>query len=254
MFLKSMFIACSLGLASAAMADTITMRADVWCPFNCDPKDPNPGFMIEVAKAALEGAGHKIDYQTLNWARAISETRLGNFDAIVGASKTDAPDFTFPEVALGRTKNCFFAKKDATWEYKGLASLANATVGVIKDYSYAKAFDDYVKANAKDSKKVDVVSGDNPLELNLKKLQMGRITTFVEDDSVMKSYQFKKKSDDVKNVGCIEDADTSLYIAFGPKSAKGKEFAKLLSDKIAQMRKDGTLKTILEKYGISDWQ
>ena len=36
--------------------------------------------------------------------------------------------------------------------------------------------------------------------------------------------------------------------------AKAKEFAKLVSDKTEAMRKDGSLKKLLEKYGLEDWK
>ena len=41
---------------TAATAETVTLRADVWCPFNCEPDAASPGYMIEIAKAALEPA------------------------------------------------------------------------------------------------------------------------------------------------------------------------------------------------------
>jgi len=245
-----------VGLLSApAFADTITLKADVWCPYNCDPAEAQPGFMIEVAKAALEGAGNKVEYSTMNWARAIAETRQGSFTGIVGAAKTDAPDFVFPTTALGSSNNCFWTKPDSAWKYESLDKMQPGAIGVIKDYSYGEAFDKYVKENAKDPKKVDVVSGDNPLELNLKKLQAGRIAAFVEDVSVVKHFMFKNKNDNlVKQAGCINDADTGLYVAFGPKNPKANEYAKLVGDKMDAMRKDGSLKTLLAKYGLEDWK
>lgn len=254
--MKSVALSIALSLASgAALADTVTLRADVWCPFNCEPADAQPGYMIEIAKLALEGAGHKVEYATLNWARAIAETRQGAFVGIVGAAKTDAPDFVFPDTAVGSSNNCFFTKPDSKWEYKGIATIPEGAVGVIKDYSYSDEFDEYVKANAKDPKKIDVVSGDNPLELNLKKLQAGRIAAFLEDVSVVKSFLFKKKEEKLlKQAGCINDADTGLYVAFAPKHPKAKEFAKLVSDKVDSMRKDGSLKALLQKYGLEDWK
>jgi polar amino acid transport system substrate-binding protein len=243
-------------VASAASAETITIRADVWCPFNCDPASPDPGFMVEVAKAALEPAGHKVEYAALNWARAITDTRAGTYSAIVGAAHTDAPDFVFPATAIGSIHNCFFVKPDSTFVYKGLESLGSIAVGVAKDYSYDADFDAYIAANAKDPKKVDVVSGDKPLELNLKKVAAGRIGAFVEDESVLKSYLFRNKmpADTVKNAGCIVGKDNDLFVAFGPKLPKAAEYAKLVGDKMDAMRKDGSLATLLKKYGIEDWK
>lgn len=238
--------------ASVALADTITLRADVWCPYNCEPASANPGYMIEIAKAALEPAGHKVDYANLNWARAIVESRNGAFTGIVGAAKNDAPDFVFPDNSMGHASNCFFAKPDSAWKYESLDSIKGVTIGVIKDYSYEDSFDEYVKANAKDSKKIDFVSGDTPLDLNLKKVAAGRITAFIEDAAVLDNHLAEKKMTGVvKNVGCIKESD--VFVAFSPKNPKSKEYAKLLSDKVAAMRKDGSLSTMLKKYGLVDW-
>lgn len=238
--------------APAAFAETISLRADVWCPYNCDPKSEAPGYMIELAKAAFEPA-NKVEYANLNWARAIAETRTGAFSAIVGAAKSDAEDFIFPTLTLGLSSNCFFVKPDSTWTYKDIGSLKDSTLGVVKDYAYEDTIDEYVKANGKDPKKVDIVAGDNPLELNIRKVSAGRITTFIEDSSVVANYFYQKKqAPTVKQAGCIKE--TPLYIAFGPKGPKAAEHAKTLSDKLAAMRKDGSLKTLLSKYGIVDWQ
>lgn len=239
---------------TAVSAETITLRADNWCPYNCDPKDPHPGYMIEIAKSALEGAGHKVEYETLNWARAIADSRAGKYTGIVGAAKSDAPDFVFPTTSMGNAKDCFFGKPDATWTFKKSDSVKEITFGAIKDYSYGDEVDGYIKANEKDPKKVDIVSGDNPLELNIKKVQMGRITAFIESEAVLKNYLFSKKMPDTtfKNLGCLKDAD-DLFVAFSPKSPKAKEYAKLVGDKVAAMRKDGSLKKVLAAYGISDW-
>jgi polar amino acid transport system substrate-binding protein len=251
--LRSAVLLLPLSLAAAARAETVTLKADVWCPYNCDPKTGDPGYMVEIAKAALEPLGHKVDYQTLNWARAIVESRNGAFAGIIGAAKNDAPDFVFPENSLGRASNCFFVKPDSAWTFKDMASLPSVTIGAIKDYSYEDSFDEYVKKNAKDAKKIDFVSGDTPLELNLKKVAMGRITAFIEDSAVLENHlATTNQKGAVKPAGCIKEAD--VYVAFSPKLPKSKEYAKAVSDKVAAMRKDGSLATLLKKYGLVDWQ
>lgn len=61
-------------------ADTIHLRADVWCPYNCEQGSTLPGYIIEAASLIFEKAGHKIDYQTLNWSRTIREVHQGVID------------------------------------------------------------------------------------------------------------------------------------------------------------------------------
>ena len=54
-----------------AFSDTISMRADVWCPYNCDPSSKDLGLAIEIAEYAFAKKGHKIDYQIFPWPRTV---------------------------------------------------------------------------------------------------------------------------------------------------------------------------------------
>ena len=233
--------------------ESITLRADQWCPYNCDPKSDKPGYMIEVAKSIFEPQGYQIDYATTNWPRAISEARKGVFTGIVGASKSDAPDFIYPDVPLGVNKSCFYVKKDNLWTYKGTPSLSTVTLGVIRDYTYGEPLDSYIKDNTKNSQKIDVVGGDKPLDTNIKKLLVGRIGAIIENHFVMiyKASQAPEASQNIKQVGCIEPDD--LFIGFSPAQKNSKKYARLISEGLKAMRNNGKLKEILIKYGLSDW-
>jgi polar amino acid transport system substrate-binding protein len=243
------FVAVTLVLlgAGAALADTLSLRADNWCPMNCDPKSDKPGYLIEIAKAIFSPA-HTIDYQTLNWARAISETRTGAFTAIVGAAKSDAPDFVFPDNELGNSKSCFYAKADSKWSYTGTDSLKAVKLGVTKDYTYGDPFDAYVKTNPGN---VEALSGDDVLEKQVKMLLADRTGALIDDSNVVSHYMNANKVA-IKEAGCLEA--TPLYIAFSPKNPKAKEYAKQLSDGVASLRSAGKLQPILDRYGLKDWK
>lgn len=236
-----------------AQAATITIVADEWCPYNCEPGSDKPGFMIEIAQKTLGAAGHTIDYKNMPWSRAIDEARKGKFDAIVGAAKDDAPDFVYPSVSLGVSGSIFAVRKGETWKYAGIDSLAGHSIGVIQDYSYDDDFDKYVEANAKDSAKLQVAAGESALETNIKKLEAKRIDAMVEDKSVLNyalSQMGKAGAFDV--AGALGDAE--VYIAFSPAKKESAEYAKLLSEGLQKLRASGELKTILAKYGLEDWK
>ncbi len=241
---------------SAVHADKITVRADMWCPFNCDPQANQPGFMIEIAKRIFEKEGHTLDYQILNWARAIVQTREGHYNAIVGAAKSDAPDFIFPEKELGWAGDCFYTTKNFQWQYNGLRSLTQISLGVINDYSYGEEIDRYVEKNrTSNSNKVQVVSGNTALQQNVAKLLKNRIQVLIETKPVMEHFLQKDGSIHlVREAGCLPIADDDkVYIAFSPKHPKSKIYARLLSEGIDALRHSGDLKTILASYGTQDW-
>jgi polar amino acid transport system substrate-binding protein len=248
----SWFFALALMASNSSFADTITVRADSWCPFNCAPNSNKPGYMIEILQQTLGKKGHTIDYQEMNWARAITSSRAGKFNAVVGARKTEVPDFIFPELPIGVDKSCFYVLPKTIWKYTGVESLDAVKVGVIRDYTYDNGeFDKYIKTHQNNSQRVEIMTGDDPLARNISKLVSGRITTFVETEPVVQhllsNYQ---KSTKIMKAGCFPGAP--LNVAFSPVHPQSKEYAQIVSDGVIELRKSGALKKILAKYGLKD--
>lgn len=239
--------------ASVAHADTITLRADEWCPYNCAADSDKPGYGVEIAKEIFTKAGHTLDYKTLAWARALDECRKGTVAAVIGTSKNESPDFVFPAEHILVSDNTFVVKKGNAWRYAGNASLEKLKVGVIQGYAYDGEVGKYIETNAKDKAKMDVIGGDNALEQNLKKLVAGRIDATVDAKAVV-SYKILQMGlgDKVELAGSVDPSQN--YIAFSPAHPKAKEYAAILDKGIAEMRASGRLKQILDRYGVSDWK
>jgi polar amino acid transport system substrate-binding protein len=233
-------------------AETISVRADTWCPYNCTPNSSKPGYMIEIMQQTLGKKGHTIDYQEMNWARAIIATRSGKFNAVVGARKTEVPDFVFPDVALGGDSSCFYVLPKTNWTYSGLTSLDTATVSVVRDYTYDDGeFDQYIKTHQNNTKRIEIISGDDPLTRNISKLASGRITSFIENSTVVQYHQANnKKTTPLTKGACLRDVP--IYIAFSPVNPQSKAYAQIVSDGMVELRKSGALKKILAKYGLKD--
>lgn len=244
-----------IAMSAAAKAETITIAADPWCPYTCDPKSERPGFIVELAQQAFKKHNIEVKYVVQPWARAIAEAREGKLHAIAGASKGDAPDFVYPSVTQGEMGNAFYVKEGSAWRYTGLESLAKICVGAITDYSYSEAFNQYAEKHKNDPSKIQYASGDNPLDINVKKLLAGRIDAVIETTLVMKYYLATHP----EITGIIEAGHTApsvedkLYIAFSPQNPESKKYAKILSDETVAMRKSGELQTLLKAYNIEDW-
>lgn len=246
--LSTILAITSLASVSASAA-TVTLRADNWCPYNCDPSSNKPGYMVEIAKYALAKGGHTVDYKEMNWTRAISEAEKGNIDGIIGASEGDAKGLIFPKESLGKSDNAFFVKFDSSWSYTNKSSLKGTKVGIIQSYDYG-AMSKIIEETAKPQ----IASGDNALEINFKKLIAGRIDNLIEDSNVAKLKASEMGlADKVKEAG-VEGDPSEFYIAFTPNKESSKEYAKLLSDGVIELRNSGQLEKIMAKYGLSDWK
>ena len=91
-------------------AEEITIVADEWCPFNCEPNSKAPGFMIEIATEIFSKAGHSVNYSTMDWDEALTAVRKGEFKAIVGAANEDAPDSIFVAFSPADAKSKDYAQ------------------------------------------------------------------------------------------------------------------------------------------------
>lgn len=258
-FLTTVLIAITVfsSAPSGARAETITLVADTWCPYNCEPGSEKPGYMVELADKAFARHGIKVEYKVMPWARAIEDTRHGKYSGIIGAYYSDAPDFIYPEVSQGTCQFAFYVRANDAWIYTGMASLPGRSLGVINDYSYSQELDAYIKAQSGNEKSIQVASGDNALEINIRKLLASRIDSFIEDRQAV-SYTLSQSTDlketDLKEAGILPDESDdngAIFIAFSPNHPNSEKYAKILADETESMRKNGEMTEILSRYGIS---
>lgn len=250
--MKIALISLFLFAATVAHSETILMKSDKWCPFTCNPsntKDKQQGYVVEVAKIIFERKGHNVVFQIDSWTNSIESVRFGVATAIASTTKADAPDFIYPQKSMGSNKECFYVKTKDPWEFTNVNSLKNRKIGAAQSYAYSAELMSYLREHTED---VFKAHGDNPLMLNIQKLQEGKINTIVENPFVFNYYTENKKiRDNFEEAGCTEG--DPLYIGFSPKNPRSKEFAKILENGIEELRKDGTLGKIIEKYSLKDW-
>ena len=243
-------ICVSILFSTAVYAQTISLEADYWMPFNGDGKAES-GYMIDIAKAVFEPKGFQVNYSVTPWARAVADVRAGKCSAVVAAGVDDAPDFIFPKEEQGLGVQTFYVKAGSPWKYTGVGSLKGVKLAVIKDYTYFDDLDSYIKANPKS---VAVAFGEDPLRDNLRLLVGGSVDVVVDATAVLaytaNRMGIKSKVANAGNGG----SPLPMYIAFSPADPKSKEYANMLSAGTIALRKSGALKKILAKYGLSDWK
>lgn len=248
--LKNTLIALLYLIPIYSFAETILIVGDKWCPYNCEPQTKKMGYMIDVARIIFERKGHNIDYQVRPWTTSIEDVRNKKATALVATSLYDAPDFIFPSQSMGSNKDCFYKRTDDEWNFKTLEDLKKRKLGAVAGYAYSAQVVSYMDQNPK---LVNLAEGIDPLKANLDKLDNQSIDVIVENPNVFKYYVNKEnRQNRYIEAGCVGDHE--LYIAFSPKNPRSKEFAKILTDGLEELRKDGTLDKITAKYNLKEWR
>jgi polar amino acid transport system substrate-binding protein len=241
--------------ASGALhADTISIRADEWLPYNGPTTKKPPGYMIELAEKIAAANGHTIAYATMPWEDAVAAVRRGAHDCVVGALKSDAEDFSFPAESWGQSQSAFYTLDDTRWRYSGVDSLANLRLAVIEGYSYSDEIDAYVEANKGDPAKIVMVSSAGRAQMNaMSRLVSKKADVFIEDINVAKQTISRLNLGGRVVMADIATESDTLYIACTPADPRGKKYADMFSTGIAKLRASGELATVLDKYNLSDW-
>lgn len=238
---------------NSAGAETITLWADQWCPYNCEPTANKPGYMVEIAKRVFEKAGHIVAYKAENWSRALEEARAGKIHGVIGANAAEVKEngLVIGTVPLGIELNCFYVLQTNNWHYDGIASLHDIVVGGVQGYNYNDLLNPYVKGHPK---QFELLSGDDGLSRNIRKLKMRRIGALIANQNTLLYELASTKETDIREAGCDHSVkQRGLYIAFSSKHPQAGIYAKLLSDGVNAMRQRGELQNLLNSYGIKDW-
>jgi len=252
----SLLVVCFITLFSgSAFSDTLRIATDEWCPYDCvaSQNQGKVGYLGDLLVETLGARGHKVEFVEVSYSRGLQLVREGKLDGTMACFREDAPDFVFPDVALGKSNSTFFSHKDSNWRYTGKESLEQAKmIGMIKGYDYVDpTVMDYFNQNPDN---VIAITGEKPLERLLEMLINGRLTAVIEDKSVLE-YKAQQigKADQLKVSGTT-DVVIDVYSSFSPKNPKSAEYANIMSEETLKMREDGRLAKLLERYGIQDWQ
>lgn len=240
-------------LTAQRAAPTILFAADEWAPFNMTPGSQEEGYIIDILRWVYEPLGYKVEYRIVPWKRTIDGTQSGIYHGAVGASKSDGEGLLFPEEELAINRLGFFTPQGKAWRFTR-SSIAQVSLGVIDGYDYRKWLSDYIGMHRNDPTRIQVMSGDNPLEKNIRKLLLGRVDVVVDSTTAIR-YTAQKMGvlDQLRNAG--EDSELAfIYVAFSPVKPESRLLASQLTDGIRRLRTSGELKEILVRYGLEDWK
>lgn len=240
-------------VAGRANAERLEVVADVWCPFNCQPDAPLPGYVVELLKAVFPG--DSIDYRVLPWKRALLQTRNGLSSAAIAATQDMAVQehLQIGQEPIGYSYDCLYVAAGNAVKYQGRADDLNSLsrVGIALGYEYTEGLGEWL-ARPGNKTKVFSESGDEPAARNLRRLSDGYLDGMIEDLSVMNYLLLNSEfAGRVLSVGCNQSLP--LYVAFAPQQAKGAARAAQLDQGIVALRESGELTRILAKYGLQDW-
>ncbi len=223
---------------------TLLIVATEWEPYTSE-KMSKKGFLTELSVETLKRAGYNPIVKFFPWARAVEMTKIGDADALIGASYTEERTqyFEYPEI-LWMNNIVLFTKLDKakTAKFETVEKLAPAKIGIMRG-SFLK---DTFTANG------ITIEESTDIETNIKKLSADRITYFAET-SVSVNYTLNTTMIDYKDkIGIVNPPilKDKVYIVFSKKSEKALSAIVPFNENLKAIKNDGTYGKIVVSYGL----
>ncbi len=142
------FILCLIS-AGTAQAETFRLVTAPFKPF-ADPKDPQGGFLVKVAREALALRGHKLEMEYRPWARAMAEAANQRFDGLLSAFyNNDRAEHFYFSAPINTTRMVFISLRDTfpTTVYHNLDDLIPYRIAIGRKWAYSAEFEQNKKLN-----------------------------------------------------------------------------------------------------------
>lgn len=239
---KLFFIFICLSVHFSYAKNIVTANQDLWPPF-VEEGTPQ-GISVDIVKESLATQGYELEFKITPWSRALSQVKNGTVDILVATWVTqERKNYLIYSDSYISNKLKFIKRTGDTFEYDGMDSLTNKTVGVVRDYGYGDVF-----LNATHFKR----AASNDIETNLKKLKINRIDLTLEDEFVAKSL-IRRKNLTLSDYEFTKNAlsENTLHVTTGSINPRGKEIINAFNKGLIIIKNNGVFDRILSGYGLN---
>ncbi|MCP4024626.1 MAG: transporter substrate-binding domain-containing protein [Desulfobacteraceae bacterium] len=251
--MKQLFIIIGICLivmgAEATTLKLVTLESPP-AEFSLDGK--STGRNVDISMECLKRMGFQSNVLIVPWQRAIIMVKHGTADGIIDAAyNTERSGFLYypDEEIYVEEWYAFKRKDDAVTFDKGLANVGQYALGISRGFEYGGLIQEAI--NNRRFKKIEEVANN---EMNISKLIVQRFDVFVGVKLTILNLSKKMGySDQIEIVKMTETkkpyllSSSKTYVAFS-KQTMTQDIAQLFSDTLKEMKADGTVIRIEQKY------
>lgn len=257
---KTLFLSCILSMSAATYANiiandksidkekiilTVAVEEIGYFPFNYTENGKVKGFSVDFLEYIEANSKYDFEFIILPWSRSLHLVTQGEVDVILALFKTPEREkvFHFIEPSYGNEANQLFSLIDNNIEFTGqLQQLKPFSIGMVRDYSYGKTFDqaDYLK-------KLPALS-----EAVLLKLLLGKRTDLVISNPLIFKQLMQEQGVSSKIKAIKPYVDISpIYMAITRNRKDAVEIKRAIGKLTQQFKKSASYQTLLEKYQLN---
>jgi len=229
-------------------AEKMVLVTGEWEPYTTE-KSAEKGAFSEIVTAVFQEMKTDCEVKFYPWKRAEMMVDEGSAVAAFPYSVTDErkKTFLYSDPVMNSTSKFFYYKpsnKVKISDWKNYSDLKSYKIGGVLGYFYEKEF-------AAEGLNTEYVSSD---ELNIKKMQAGRVDIIPGEELVAKALIKKLFPTEQQNFLALNKPllSSSLHLMYSKKGANSEQNIKSFNEALKRIKANGKYKTIMTKYGLSD--
>lgn len=203
------------------------------------------GLVVEIVREVFARMKQPIDIEFYPWTRSLNMLVNGQADALFTIKRTPEREQTmlYPRETVLAQDYVFFVRKDSTLRFSGeFASVAGATIGLVRNTSYGARFDEALAKG-----RFARVEYANDYEHIFRMLLAGRVDTVICSRLVGLSFLRQLNGVDKVMVSGPPSETAYSYLVF-TRARDMSKIADAYDQTMAAMRKDGSLARIVAAY------
>lgn len=232
-FILTLCVFSSLSLTVSAA--TYKVAAYAWEPF-IDAKREDGGVSMEVLRKALATQGHDIELVSMPWSRSLAMLEKNKVDILPAVWFTEERTHTMKySDSYAANRLVFIKSKDSNYEFKGLNSLHDQVVAIVRNYAYDEAFlsDSNITFSVADS-----------LVSNVKKVINKRVDLTIDDEIAAKAIIPQPLLEKIEfTTNAL--SESPLYVTCNKSNPKCETIITSFNQGLAILKANGTLDTLL---------
>lgn len=243
---RLLLFACSLlSWQSPGAQETLRLVTLEYPPYIVSTPTRAEGMVADIVREAFARMKLPVVIEFYPWTRALAMLASGQADGLFTIKRTPDREQTmlYPREPLLAQDYVFFVRKDSSLRFTGdFASLAGASVGLVKNTSYGARFD-----TAAASGQFRNLEYANDYEHIFRMLLAGRIDTVICSRLVGLSYLRQLDATDRVVVAGPPSETAHSYLVF-TRARDMRALAEAYDQALAGMRRDGSLARIVAAY------
>ena len=233
-------------------ADTLTVNfvGNNWCPQHCIDNKKSPGYLVEIAQAALKVSNINSTMTFEPWLRAIKNVKDGTYDGLLTPAQSEEKELLRHKISLSSQKFCFYSKKSDNVKLDKLHNFKDKFIAFTRGNNLGAKFMEYIKQKKNNVEFVEIVSNNKEFAPRIFKFLIQRnidAIAITEDFGDYYLGQNKHLKELVEKKYCLQEE--LLHVGLSPSDiTRSTKIAKYLDIGLKEIRENGTYDKILNKY------